>query len=248
MTTTIIETPTLVIESFRKPIETPRVLTDNDAVTALRETYQRAGLYTLASTVDTNAATVQRLDTAHLLFTELSEGDTAAWKGFLPTSYEPNRYRYDFPSSEVAGLIADAKALKVFDRIEIWTPEGSSVMPRVKDYWKREGRAIRNTLDAAVDPMAVGIIEHNGRAHYFPVVRWGESLMSFRRIKALVAMRNAMVFSMTTLSKILAIAMVIGLVVGGFVATCVAIGVWGAIGAWVVGGFVIASIINYYFL
>ena len=244
---TIMETPTLVIENFRKPVDTPVVSIDDDSVTALRKAYEGAGLTALASTVDARAATVQRLDTARLLFPELSDGDTATWKGFLPTSYAPDRYGYDFPSRQVATLIADASALGVFDRIEIWTPEGSDVMLRVKEHWNRQGRTMRDALNAAIDPMAVGVIEHNGRTYYYPVVRWGESLVSFSRIKTLVRVRNVEVFLMTRLPVILLVATVAGLVAWGFIATWVAMGpvailMWLGVAVLVFAGYAIMQL------
>ena len=244
---TIMGTPTLIIENFRKPVDAPRLSTDDEEVTNLRKTYELAGFTDLVSKVDATADTVQRLDAARLLFSELSDGDTATWKGFLPTAYAPDRYRYDFPSRQVATLIADASALGVFDRIEIWTPEGSDVMLRVKEHWNRQGRTMRDALNAAIDPMAVGVIEHNGRTYYYPVVRWGESLMSFSRIKTLVRIRNVEVFLMTRLALILLVATVVGLVAWGFIATWVAIGpvailLWVAVAVLVFAGYTIMQL------
>lgn len=111
-------------------------------------------------------------DDAARVFGELTGEELATWQRFLPTSHSMEDgdwvdYEFDVPPLAVLEEISTAKSMGIFHDIEIWTPEGQK------------------------DPMAVGVIHMSparlrDQARFFPIVRWGESLMPFEEIQAIV--------------------------------------------------------------
>lgn len=134
-----------------------------------------------------------RLTTAQVLWPELLEGavpgedglgfDFNVWAKFLPTRSSIKKYTYDSVPFDVLRHIFDAKSLQIFDKIEIWTPEGNTASGRIERMttWGVDSKKV-------VDPMAVGVITTRGDGvrHYFSIARWGESLEPFEKIKAYV--------------------------------------------------------------
>lgn len=220
-------TATVQVESYRKTTDAPLRPSGEQTVT-LTESYQRAGLSRLASSLGGHADAKSRQSSADVLYGRMSSSELATWRAFLPRSYSPMRYDYDVPPEEVALAIADAGELKIFDHIEIWTGEGSGIVERTRAFYRRAAQKVHSMLEIAADPLAVGVIEHGGVAYYYPIVRWGESLQSFSRIKATVRWRSLVVFAMTKLPMILLGLVVFGLLAWGFAAT------WWAIGAWAI--------------
>ncbi|MFZ1258515.1 MAG: hypothetical protein WAQ25_03540 [Candidatus Saccharimonas sp.] len=233
-------TATVQVESFRRPVDVPIPTQDERQKTA-QAAYEKAGLVALAQGAPGFAATKERLASADLLYGELSKGDLVVWRAYLPTSYGLSEYRYDVPPEEVALAIADARALKLFDRIEIWTSEGSGIGERVGQFYRRAADKVHHMLEIAADPMAVGVINLGDVAHYFPIVRWGEALHSFSRIKTTVRLRTAAVFTLTKLPFVVLGLVVLGLLAWAFAVTWWEVGAW-AILLWVVGAFVLAVV------
>jgi hypothetical protein len=94
------------------------------------------------------------------VYQELSPPEMMIWKRFLPKSYrmehgEWEEYRFDTIPDDVIAEIQTLKKSKVFDDLEIWTPE-----------------------KALIDPLLVGVVDEL----YYLIARWGESLKSFEEI------------------------------------------------------------------
>lgn len=229
-------TANVQVEHYRRPdVDVPPHQVS--AIDRLVGAYQQAGMRALASSMPDYADATSRLESADLLYGRLSPEDLALWGEFLPTSYPSNHYQYDIPPEEVARAIADAQTLGVFDRIEIWTPEGSGIWERTRQFYHRVTQDVHQQLiEIAADSMAVGVIQRGQTTVYYPIVRWGESLQSFARITAMVRLRSATVFAMTKLPLMLLGLVVLGLLVWGFVAS------WAAIGAWAIAAWLLAAI------
>jgi hypothetical protein len=116
-------------------------------------------------------------------YEELTGRDLDLWMLFHRSFYEKSKgeweqYHFDRVPTQVLEDISFADQLGVFDELEIWTPERRS----------------------EIDPMAVGVVGertvtaqidwahwgsntcHSGNARFFPIVRWGESLMSIEEL------------------------------------------------------------------
>lgn len=126
---------------------------------------------------------------ASRFYPELTGFDLQVWTLFHRSYYEKSKgewegYHFDRVPTKVLEEISVATSLEVFDDLELWTPEGDR-----KD----------------LDPMAVGVVGHrlgdndytvknnlglnaafNSNARFFPITRWGESLLPFDDIKRLV--------------------------------------------------------------
>lgn len=95
------------------------------------------------------------------LYRELKGSERRMWECYLPTKYskksgEWKDYQFDRVSVEVLEEISFAHSLRIFDDLEIWTPE-------------------ENT-----DPICVGVLDNPYRI--FLISRWSESLKSVAEI------------------------------------------------------------------
>ena len=126
------------------------------------------------------AARVQRESNLHFaetFFYELSGRELRIWLSYLPTAYiqehsrhwsrssnrlqraqDWDRYYFDTIPEPAEQEISTAMSLRIFDWMEVWSPEVPRRAPRL-------------------DPMVVGIISHNPW-RFFAVTRWAESLIS----------------------------------------------------------------------
>lgn len=120
-----------------------------------------------------------KAENAALLFDELVGEELNVWVTFLPEKVSMDRYTYDQPPLEALKAIADACELGFFDSIEIWTPQGNDGVTRTAKQLDVAGKKVENFLNS-LDPIAVGVITVDDRTHYYPIVRWGESLVSFK--------------------------------------------------------------------
>jgi hypothetical protein len=124
------------------------------------------------------------------LYPELTGLELEIWSQFHQSYYSRKQegladYHFDRVPTDVLTEIDFAVEFGHFDDVEIWTPE----------------------RDPALDPMAVGVIGHrlgrrelihslgknaafNLNARFFPIVRWGESLLSITDIKQMVLKRR----------------------------------------------------------
>jgi hypothetical protein len=176
---------TMQIEDYRRTTTVPDASATD--VSAERKTLlESAGMTKL---LQRESERQPKLALAALVYEqELSVKELATWMEFLPTCYSPQSYSFDSPDDDVIGAIAFATELGCFDRIEIWTPEGGSLKERLS--FNRNGfrRAMSSFLDNLIDPMAVGVISgSDGTQHYFPIIRWGESLLSFEQVQKSVS-------------------------------------------------------------
>ncbi len=168
---------------------------------------------------------VHRLEMAKLVFTELTGKELTMWRRFLPTTVSTEQYRFDQPPTEVLEVIKAAQAMQCFDRIEIWTPEGNNVRGAIARVIKRGVNRVTNFL-AEIDPMAVGVINGADNAPcYYPIVRWGESLLPVKRIKAHVRHTRLGVRTVATLLAMVILA-ALGGAVFGIAAMAAAFGWW----------------------
>lgn len=180
----------MVIENYRtaKSVgDARKVIRRVDRTPSFRSRLLR-GL-NLESLISSEDATV-RLQSAQLLWPELlpsaeklGENDTFdfnVWGKFLPTRRRLQDYKFDSIPVDALQFIDDADALRVFNGIEIWTPEGNDAKSRI-DEWS-------NAHSTLMDPMAVGYVDTGDQVrHYFSIVRWGESLEPYENIKKYVA-------------------------------------------------------------
>lgn len=88
----------------------------------------------------------------------------AMWRRFLPTERQLRDYVLDSPPGDVLGELEQAALFKIFDRIEIWTPEKSS---------------------SATDRMVIGVIaEDADTTRYFRIAHWGSPHTSPSEVRA----------------------------------------------------------------
>lgn len=119
---------------------------------------------------------------ATCFYPELTGYELEVWTLFHRTHYRKSKkewsgYHFDRVPTDVLEAIYFADGFGGFDDLELWTPE--------------HGRKL--------DPMAVGVVGHrlgrreqerdlggnaafNSNARFFPIVRWGESLMALEEI------------------------------------------------------------------
>lgn len=125
------------------------------------------------------------IEFARVIYPELTkdsndEWDATVWEAFLPTVYSLEDFAYDSIPKAALDDIEEAQKSGLFDRIEIWSPEGNDFKSRRQEEAQR-----REILARSLDPMAVGILTNpNGVEQRFAITRWGESLKPFAEIKA----------------------------------------------------------------
>ncbi|MBI4033478.1 hypothetical protein HY379_00585 [Candidatus Saccharibacteria bacterium] len=134
-------------------------------------------------------------DEASRFYPELSGFELEVWTLFHRSYYskakdEWSGYHFDRVPTDVLAEIDFAHGFGGFDDIELWTPE----------------RGVE------LDPMAVGVVGHrlgwsqqrydlgenaafNSNARFFPITRWGESLMPFGEIKRRVLRSRVRAFT-----------------------------------------------------
>jgi hypothetical protein len=131
-----------------------------------------------------------RYDMAQLLYPELTGRRLRMWRHFLPTEVDPERHNFDTPPTEALEHISTARGLACFDRIMVWTPEGSGFFGRTIRWLEAAAETVQRMTNQ-IDPMAVGIVrDRDGVDHYFQITRWGESLKSIGRIRREVWVTN----------------------------------------------------------
>lgn len=144
-----------------------------------------AGFDTRRRVESNSAHSRSKLETTRHLYEELDGKRFSNWKKFLPTVTSTSSYNFDEVPEEALEAIIEAKELHCFSHIEIWTPEGNSFLGLVA----RRLNVAKDKLDkfiAQLDPMAVGVITVEGKVHYFPIVRWGESLLPYKKVQSQV--------------------------------------------------------------
>ena len=99
------------------------------------------------------------------LYHEIRGYELYVWRQFLPTRYshcksEWKGYQFDVIPTTVLEEVETAKSLRIFNDLQIWTPE-------------------RNFQD----PIAVGVIIQNEGSRIFLISRWSESLKSLKEIE-----------------------------------------------------------------
>lgn len=161
-------------ELYRKP-EADEVV-ENEEIERRKELVATLGFTPQLQCVDELGLEASRF------YPELTSFELEVWTLFHRTYYSKSKdewkgYHFDRVPTSVLEEIRTADSLQVFDDIELWTPE-----------WGKE-----------LDPMAVGVVGHrlgrrdlthdlgqntafNSNARFFPIVRWGESLLPFTEI------------------------------------------------------------------
>jgi hypothetical protein len=180
----------MLTETYRKPQPTEETAvsasTDvelyEQSVARRRKLLTEAGFHTLVKEEVFHSHAKSKLETTRQLFEELDGKRLGNWKRFLPTVTSTDNYTFDAVPEEALEAIISAKGLRLFSRIEIWTPEGNSFLGLVA----RKLELAKDKLDrfiAQLDPMAVGVLTIDGKEHFFPIVRWGESLLPYHKIR-----------------------------------------------------------------
>ncbi|HVO86232.1 MAG TPA: hypothetical protein VMT23_00675 [Candidatus Binatia bacterium] len=166
---------TVQIEPYRRDVVLQTVM-DDEAVRR-HELVEQLGFNPELQLVDEHG------DEAASFYPELAGFELSIWTLFHQSVYSKNKeewsgYHFDRIPTEVLSHIGFAQEFGGFDDIELWTPERK----------------------VELDPMAVGVVGHrlghselrhslgqnfafNRNARFFPIVRWGESLEAFDRIK-----------------------------------------------------------------
>lgn len=183
-----------------------------DAAAAERETLLlRTGLTARLKTERETASHRNRMDVAGTLYPELRGRELRTWRRFLPTTYDIDKYVYDEVPVEALRHIKTAQELGCFDKIIIWTPENNTLMGLLK----RRFDAVKDRAAEALksmDPMAVGVIEINDTTHFYPIARWGESLLPLKKIQAKVRRVRAGAFILGLLVP----ALLVGLAIASY--------------------------------
>lgn len=173
--------------------------------------------------------TSAQLDSARMLYPQLLGDELETWRRFLPTEASISRYTYDEVPDDALDAIKDAQEMQLFDRIEIWTPQGNRLSDRLRAHYGRVRDAM-SALSDGLDPMAVGVIDYNDESHYFPITRWGEALLSVDEVKKQLRKVNVLFFSLTMLPLLLVAAAVVasiaaGIVLFGWLSTLAVVGI-----------------------
>ncbi len=139
------------------------------------------------------AKTAHRFIEATTFFEHLTGSTLRHWRKFLPTTNAPQDYQFNMVPAKVLELMAFARECKVFDRLEVWSPEGSSYRDRITNDLKVGVDKLGTVWDEHIDPMLVGVIEHNGRDHIFAIARWAEADISYEQVMTTNYARDAAV-------------------------------------------------------
>ena len=202
----------VMVESYRKPTTVNKPSSREVKSTAVElhdhnKKLAEAGFTRLTKTMQN----IERLTSAGTLYDELKGSDLKAWIRFLPTHESIGDFAFSDVPPDALQMIIDAQSMNTFDRIEVWSPQGNSAPRQASDFIRaiREevGSRLRSVMARFLtDPMAVGVVIQNGTEHFFPIVRWGESLKSIASIKRAT--------SATTFKSILLVALPISLSLG----------------------------------
>lgn len=121
-----------------------------------------------------------------------------AWMFFHATYYSKSQgdwaeYHFDRVPTSVLDEIRTAEALGCFDDIELWTPE--TPVRRHEDPMAVGVVGVRTQLPGSLDfgRLRVGFtpnLAQSGTARFFPIARWGESLLPFEKILKSVVLRR----------------------------------------------------------
>lgn len=210
----------MLTETYRKTDEVPASKEGED-VQEHHEVRQaklkEAGFSKRALVESKNGAKAGRLETARVVFDEITGPRLRTWRKFLPSTCDRADFDFDAVPEKALDEIIQANSMQCFDRIEIWTPEGNSFLALVSrrlDVAKDK----LGKLMAKLDPMAVGVIEDvEGRKHYFPIARWGESLLPYKSIKRHVRRVHGSAWALFGLVPVLAVVAVLAAYYNGIV-------------------------------
>lgn len=154
-----------------------------DARAIRQQRLKNAGFYDRASAESAADGYKSKLEMAEALYGELDGKELKTWQRFLPTVTSRGSFTFDEVSEEALDAIIEAREFECFDRIDVWTPEGNTFLGIVASTVDAAQEKV-NKLVASIDPMAVGVIcDADGTEHYYPIARWGESLLPFKDIK-----------------------------------------------------------------
>ncbi len=180
------------VEMYLRPdVQLPSADEGLEEVEARQELLSQLGLTRLGNY---ERHTLGRLEKAGLLYPELTGKALRTWRKFLPTQRRLDNFDFDLPPTEALQAIKTAKEQGCFDHIEIWTPDGN----RARDFIAQFIQTLADTTSsklqafrARLDPMAVGVIEDaDGSKRCYQIVRWGESLVPFKKVQGKVRRTN----------------------------------------------------------
>lgn len=114
-------------------------------------------------------AQVSLIQAKHIPYRMMTKEHCEIWKNFLPATYSSaygswRSYRFDTIPLPVLEKMVEAQGSGYFRELQIWTPE-----------------------EAQVDPLCVGV---DDLSNYYPIARWGESLLPFEKIRRLVTKKQ----------------------------------------------------------
>lgn len=177
----------VLVESYLTTDPTTITQTSDDTLAQLQQREAKLRQLDFHGLAEATTVRMPKFESACMLYPELSGKDLRAWRAFLPTVYGPEdrkNFVYTDIPDEVLDYMVTARQTHCFERIEIWSPEGNNVAGRIARALESGAEKVSAFLES-IDPMMVGVaLDHAGREHYFQIVRWGESLLPMKSIRA----------------------------------------------------------------